>query len=205
MVLFTQKKAIVDAPSAARGLSVVTLPDLRWGRRDIKTVQLLYPSMAKMEARARGADDAWLVEDGYVTEGTSNNAWIVTADGAVVTRDLSHSILHGITRKAVLAFAREAGLAVEERRFTVEEAKGGRGGLHNLGLVPRDGRRAHRRQARRQRRRRSGRPAVARNLSRRKPGRRHLNTASLLGGAEAASRKAGARQPSETNFAAAAI
>ena len=123
MVLFTQKKAIVDSPSAARGLSVITLPDLRWGRRDIKTVQLLYPSMAKMEAKAKGADDAWLVEDGYVTEGTSNNAWIVAAEGTIVTRDLSHSILHGITRKAVLAFAQEAGFAVEERRFSVEEAR----------------------------------------------------------------------------------
>ncbi len=121
-VLFTQAKAVVDAPAARNGLSVVTLPDLRWGRRDIKTVQLLYPSMAKMEAKAKGADDAWLVEDGYVTEGTSNNAWIVTPEGTLVTRDLSNAILHGITRRAVLADAREAGLAVEERRFTVAEA-----------------------------------------------------------------------------------
>ncbi len=123
LVVFTQEKALVDSPAAARGLHVVTLPDLRWGRRDIKTVQLLYPSMAKMEAKAKGADDAWLVEDGSVTEGTSNNAWIVTAGGTIVTRDLSRSILHGITRKAVLAHAREAGLAVEERPFTVAEAR----------------------------------------------------------------------------------
>lgn len=123
LVLFTQKKKIVDNPQAERGLKVVSVEDLRWGRRDIKTVQLLYPSMAKMEAKARGGDDAWLVEDGHVTEGTSNNAYIVTADGTIVTRDLSHSILHGITRQAVLAFAKQAGLKIVERPFTLDEAK----------------------------------------------------------------------------------
>lgn len=124
IVLFTQKKKLVDSPLAEKGLKVVSVEDRRWGRRDIKTVQLLYPSIAKMEAKARGADDAWLVEDGRVTEGTSNNAYIVTADGTIVTRDLSHSILHGITRQAVLAFAREAGLEIAERAFTIEEARG---------------------------------------------------------------------------------
>ena len=122
VVLFTQKKAIVASQSAERGLSVVSVPDLRWGRRDIKTVQLLYPSMAKMEAKARGADDAWLVEEGFVTEGTSNNAYIVTKAGKIVTRDLSHAILHGITRKAVLSQATGNGLSIEERPFTLEEA-----------------------------------------------------------------------------------
>src|SRR5690606_3849118 len=68
--------------------------------------------------------DAWMVEDGFVTEGTSNNAWIVTRDGVVVTRELSESILHGITRAAVIAYAREAQVRVEERKFTVAEAKG---------------------------------------------------------------------------------
>lgn len=123
IVLFTQKRKIVDNPAAERGVKVASVEDLRWGRRDIKTVQLLYPSMAKMEAKARGADDAWLVENGHVTEGTSNNAYIVTADGTIVTRDLSHSILHGITRHAVLAYAREAGLKVVERPFTIDEAR----------------------------------------------------------------------------------
>ena len=103
------------------GMKIVTIPDRRWGRRDIKTTQLLYPSMGKMEARARGADDAWMVEDGAVTEGTSNNAYIVK-DGVIVTRHLGEEILHGITRKAVLEFAREAQMKVEERPFTVEEA-----------------------------------------------------------------------------------
>ncbi|TPW27766.1 D-amino-acid transaminase [Pararhizobium mangrovi] len=126
LVLFTQKKAVVENPAAERGMAVVSLPDLRWDRRDIKTVQLLYPSMAKMEAKAQGADDAWLVEDGMVTEATSANAYIVTGDGTIVTRGLSNAILHGITRRAVLALAEEAGLKVEERGFTIDEAKAAR-------------------------------------------------------------------------------
>ena len=100
---------------------MVSVDDLRWGRRDIKTVQLLYPSLAKMEAKAKGADDAWLVQDGFVTEGTSNNAYIVKG-GKIITRDLSHDILHGITRKSVLACAKLLQMEVEERPFTLEEA-----------------------------------------------------------------------------------
>ncbi len=123
VVMFTQAKpGLADAPASRTGWKIVSVPDLRWGRRDIKTVQLLYPSMAKMEARARGADDAWLVEDGKVTEGTSNNAYIVMGD-TIITRELSHDILHGITRAAVLRFAQEAGMQVEERSFTIEEAQ----------------------------------------------------------------------------------
>lgn len=123
VVMFTQAKpGLAEAPAAKTGWSVVSIPDLRWGRRDIKTVQLLYPSMAKMEAKARGADDAWMVEEGRVTEGTSNNAYIVK-DGRIVTRELSHDILHGITRAAVLRLAAEAQMAVEERAFTIAEAQ----------------------------------------------------------------------------------
>jgi D-alanine transaminase len=122
VVLFTQEKRLADNPAAAAGMSVITIPDRRWGRRDIKTVQLLYPSMGKMMARAAGADDAWMVEDGHVTEGTSNNAYIVVG-GRIVTRHLGEEILHGITRSAVLRFAREAQMTVEERPFTVEEAR----------------------------------------------------------------------------------
>ena len=97
VVLFTQSKpGLADNPAAQTGLKIVTLPDLRWDRRDIKTVQLLYPSMGKMAAKAQGADDAWMVEDGVVTEGTSNNAYIVK-DGTIVTRHLGNEILHGIT------------------------------------------------------------------------------------------------------------
>ena len=122
LVMFTQDKALVDNPAARRGLSVISIPDRRWGRRDIKTVQLLYPSMGKMMAQAEGADDAWMVEDGLVTEGTSNNAYIVTRKGVIVTRDLGEEILAGITRAAVLRMAREAQMRVEERAFTLEEA-----------------------------------------------------------------------------------
>ncbi len=122
IVLFTQEKSIADSPAAKTGIKVISIDDIRWGRRDIKTVQLLYPSMGKMMAKAAGKDDAWMVEDGAVTEGTSNNAYIVK-DGTIITRHLSNEILHGITRKAVLAFAREAQMKVEERAFTIEEAQ----------------------------------------------------------------------------------
>ncbi|SEO75801.1 D-alanine transaminase [Salinihabitans flavidus] len=123
IVLFTQSKpGLADNPAAKRGTKVISIDDIRWGRRDIKTVQLLYPSMGKMMAKAAGADDAWMIEDGAVTEGTSNNAYIVK-DGKIVTRGLSSDILHGITRAAVLRFAREAQMEVEERAFTIEEAK----------------------------------------------------------------------------------
>ena len=84
LVLFTQAKPLIQSALAARGQKVVTVEDLRWSRCDIKTVQLLYPSMAKMEAKSKGADDAWLVRDGAVTEGSSNNAYIVLEDGAIV-------------------------------------------------------------------------------------------------------------------------
>lgn len=122
LVVFSQAKNLLEDPVAARGLSVVTQPDIRWQRRDIKTVQLLAPALAKQAALDAGADDAWMVEDGQVTEGTSNNAYIVTADGAIVTRALSHSILHGITRRAILGIAGQDGLTVEERSFSPEEA-----------------------------------------------------------------------------------
>ena len=122
LVLFTQSRRLVDNPAAETGMDVITIPDERWGRRDIKTVQLLYPSMGKMAAKAAGAADAWMVEDGAITEGTSNNAYIVSG-GRIVTRHLGHEILAGITRAAVLRFAREAQMQVEERAFTPEEAR----------------------------------------------------------------------------------
>ncbi len=123
IVLFTQAKpGLADSPKAKEGLKIISIEDQRWGRRDIKTVQLLYPSMGKMAAKKAGADDAWMVEDGHVTEGTSNNAYIVK-NGTIVTRHLGNEILHGITRAAVLRFAREAQMQVEERPFTLDEAK----------------------------------------------------------------------------------
>lgn len=123
LVLFTQSRALIDTAVARNGMKIVSIPDLRWGRCDIKTVQLLYSSLGKMEAKARGADDAWMVRDGVVTEGTSNNAFIVTREGAIVTRPLSHSILPGITRAALIAYSQANGTRIEERTFTIEEAK----------------------------------------------------------------------------------
>lgn len=123
LVLFTQANpGLADNPAAKVGMKVISIPDIRWGRRDIKTVQLLYPSMGKMMAKQAGCGDAWFVEDGAVTEGTSNNAYIVK-DGKIITRQLSNDILHGITRAAVLRFAAEAQMVVEERAFTIAEAQ----------------------------------------------------------------------------------
>ncbi|WP_299443662.1 D-amino-acid transaminase [uncultured Rhodospira sp.] len=118
------------APSASmveNGVGVVTVADQRWARRDIKSVSLLPNVLAKQHAKDMGAYEAWQVDrDGFVTEGTSTNAWIVTQDGTLVTRPLGHDILAGITRDAVLRLAREAGLTVEERPFTVDEARAAR-------------------------------------------------------------------------------
>jgi len=122
LVMFTQSKpGLADSPAAKVGMKVISIPDIRWGRRDIKTVQLLYPSMGKMMAKKAGADDAWMVEDGFVTEGTSNNTYIVKGN-RIITRHLGTEILHGITRAAVLACARDLQMEVEERPFTLDEA-----------------------------------------------------------------------------------
>jgi D-alanine transaminase len=122
LVMFTQSKDILGAPTVKTGMKVISIDDLRWGRRDIKTIQLLYPSMGKMMAKAAGVDDAWLVEDDLVTEGTSNNAYIVKGN-KIITRELSNDILHGITRASVLRYAREAQMELEERAFSIEEAQ----------------------------------------------------------------------------------
>ncbi len=121
--MFTQKKNVLGAATGKNGITVVTVEDLRWGRCDIKTVQLLYPSLAKMEAHEKGADDAWMVKDGFITEQTSATAYIVTQEGVVATRPLSREILPGITRATALEIAARNGFKVEERAFTVEEAK----------------------------------------------------------------------------------
>ncbi len=107
-----------------KGIGVSTQPDIRWGRCDIKTVQLLPNLMAKQAAKAAGAFEAWLVDyEGYVTEGSSTNAWIVDEGGTVITRDLSDAILPGVTRLILLEAMAEAQMKVEERKFTVAEAK----------------------------------------------------------------------------------
>jgi len=122
LVMFTQARDLIDSPVAARGLSVVTIPDIRWARRDIKTIGLLAASMAKQTALERGADDAWMFEGGYITEGTSNNAYIVNPAGEVITRHLGNEILAGITRAAVLRLSSEDGMRIVERPFTIGEA-----------------------------------------------------------------------------------
>ncbi|TDE36223.1 D-amino-acid transaminase [Antarcticimicrobium sediminis] len=123
VVLYTQSRpGLSTDPKADEGIKVISVPDLRWHRRDIKTVQLLYASMAKMAAEKEGKDDAWFVEDGFVTEGSSNNCYIVK-NGKIITRQLSNDILHGITRSSVLKMAQEAQMEIEERPFTIAEAQ----------------------------------------------------------------------------------
>jgi D-alanine transaminase len=111
--------------AAAKGISVITVPDNRWGRVDIKTVNLLPNTLAKQAAIDAGAQDAWMVDGaGFITESTAQNAWIVTSDGVLVTRPLGHDILPGITRASVKAIAEALQIRVEERLFTVAEAQG---------------------------------------------------------------------------------
>ena len=123
IVLFTQVKSLQETNLAKNGLKVISVPDMRWGRRDIKTVQLLAPSMCKMMAKKSNKDDAWMIQDGFVTEGTSNNAYIITKNKVLITRNLSNDILAGVTRRSILKYAKEAQIKIEERPFTIEEAK----------------------------------------------------------------------------------
>ena len=110
--------------AAGKGVAVITQPDIRWGRCDIKTVGLLPNVLAKQAARERGAAEAWMVDEmGLVTEGSSTNAWIVDENGKLRTRDAQSNILRGITRAAVLQLAADEGLEIEERAFSVEEVK----------------------------------------------------------------------------------
>jgi D-alanine transaminase len=120
ILAFTQSRVLVETPSAKTGIKVITLPDLRWGRADIKTTQLLYASLMKNEAIAHGADDAWMTREGVITEGTAQNAHIVTKEGTLITHPLDRNILHGITRAAVLPLV---SFKIEERAFSVEEAE----------------------------------------------------------------------------------
>ena len=122
LVMFVTVKDIINAPSAKSGIGVVTVPDIRWERRDIKSVALLAQVLAKQAAAAAGAGEAWMIEDGFVTEGGSSSAFILTKDDVIVTRPNSHAILPGCTRKAVVALAEERQLKVEERLFTVTDA-----------------------------------------------------------------------------------
>jgi D-alanine transaminase len=124
VVMFTQPKTIVDAPVQAEGAAVVTRPDLRWARRDIKSVGLLAQVMAKREAAAAGASEVFMVEDGVITEGGSSTVFVITKDGRIVTRPLSKAVLPGITRVAVMRLAAEQDLQLDERPIAVEDACG---------------------------------------------------------------------------------
>jgi D-alanine transaminase len=113
----------VGEAKAAKGVAVITVPENRWGRCDIKTVNLLPNVLAKQAAKEAGAYEAWFVDElGFITEGSSTNAWIVDSEGVLRTRDIQANILRGVTRKGVLQVAAEAGLSVAERPFTPEEA-----------------------------------------------------------------------------------
>jgi len=123
-VMLTQTKNLANAPSVLHGVRVDVAADTRWARRDIKTVMLLAQVLAKKQAKAKGYHEVWLVEDGFVTEGGSSTAFIITKDNVLVTRPNSPAILPGCTRRAVLQIAEEQNLIIDERLFTVDEAKG---------------------------------------------------------------------------------
>ena len=122
LIMFTSVKDIVNAPSAKTGIGVITVPDIRWARRDIKSVALLAQVLAKQAAAEANAGEAWMVEDGKVTEGGSSSCFILTQDDVIVTRQNGSEILPGCTRKAVVKLAEERQLRVEERAFSVDEA-----------------------------------------------------------------------------------
>jgi len=122
LIMFTSVKDIVNAESARTGIGVITVPDIRWMRRDIKSVALLAQVLAKQAAAEAGAGEAWMIEDGKVTEGGSSSAFILTHDDVIVTRQNGSEILPGCTRKAVVRLAEERQLRVEERAFSIDEA-----------------------------------------------------------------------------------
>lgn len=106
------------------GVSVISIPDIRWSRRDIKSTSLLPNVLGKQQAVEAGAFEAWMIDDaGYVTEGTASNAWIITDEGQIITRNLGTEILSGITRQTVLKLAQQSQIKVVERPFTIDEAK----------------------------------------------------------------------------------
>ena len=120
---FTQEKKLTDVNYETNGLEIITRNDLRWQRKDIKTTQLLFATLIKTEAQKLGADDAWLIDcDGFVNEGTSNNAYIIDKNNNIITRNLSNKLLPGITRKTLIEVAKNLKLSIEERPFTVKEA-----------------------------------------------------------------------------------
>jgi len=122
VLAFTQEKKIIDSESAKNGIKVMTLDDMRWKRCDIKTTQLLYASMAKTEATENGFDDAWMLREGYVTEGSSSNAWIIKGK-IIMTRQSDNLILSGITRDAIFKCAKDLGYEVVTKNITLPDAQ----------------------------------------------------------------------------------
>ncbi|RJE79694.1 D-amino-acid transaminase [Paracoccus sp. JM45] len=118
---FTQPKKLYGTPAQENGVAVALMPDPRWTRRDIKTVMLLGQVLVKQQAKADGFDDVWMYEDGCITEGGSSTAFIITAEGTIVTRPNSSAILPGCTRQAVMTLAKETGLTLQERAIRVDE------------------------------------------------------------------------------------
>lgn len=121
LVGFASSRQLIDNPKAVTGVAVVSVPDLRWKRRDIKSINLLAQCLAKQEAASRGAFEGWMVEDGFVTEGASSSAFIVK-DDKIITRGLSNAILPAIRRKVIIELAKEHNIALEERPFSLSEA-----------------------------------------------------------------------------------
>ena len=126
IVIFTQEKKILNTDKAKKGIKVVTFEEERWKRRDIKTTQLLASSMAKSEASKIGKDDCWFIEEGYITEGSSSNAFIINDNNEVITRELSNNLLGGITRSSLLHFCKKNNMKFRESKFTELEAKAAR-------------------------------------------------------------------------------
>ena len=121
LVAFTSAMELLDNPAAETGIPVVTTEDLRWKRRDIKSVNLLAQVLAKQDAVSRGAQEGWMVEDGFVTEGVTSTAYIVK-DGTVITRPLSNLVLPGIRRRTLIEIAEKADIEIDQRAFAVAEA-----------------------------------------------------------------------------------
>lgn len=123
VVMFTQAKSVRTNAALSKGAEVITVPDMRWARCDIKSTSLLAQVLAKRAAAAAGANEAWMVSDGVITEGASSTAFIVTQADEIISRPLSHAVLPGVTRRAILRLVEETKLTFIERTFTVEEAR----------------------------------------------------------------------------------
>jgi D-alanine transaminase len=122
VVAFTQTRPLIDNPYAVTGVKIVTIPDIRWRRRDIKSTSMLGQAMGKQAAKLKGAYEAWMIEDGFITEGTSSSAFILDSRGVLRTQPLGQHILPGLTRRAILRLAAQQNAVVEERPFSVAEA-----------------------------------------------------------------------------------